>query len=117
MPDSSTFPRHRLSWNHIRAVESKHSALPIRSGVYAFCEVQRTYDLPTRIRIIYVGKARNLRRRFKQHLAPLGQHNIELFYALRTCDIEFWYAQSVEIDYLEKELIEKVKPPFNQRLG
>lgn len=94
-----------------------HSFVPKSGGVYVFCRVNRSCSLPLDLDVIYVGKATNLNRRFKEHLNPLAEHNVQLFQALQGTDIEFWYAKCPEIDTTEKVLIESISPTFNQRIG
>lgn len=106
-----------MKWSHIRALSGRTRFVPEAKGVYAFCRVRRASEMPFHVEVSYVGKATNLRRRFREHLSPLTEHNLELFNALQESNIEFWYAEAPEIDDLEKYLIAEIDPPFNQREG
>ena len=106
-----------LAWSSIPAALGGEPFVPETPGVYAFCDVRRRHNMPFDLTAIYIGKARNLRRRFRDHLNPLAEHNLQLFDALKRDGVEFWFAVSSEIDALEKKLIEDLDPPFNQRIG
>ena len=106
-----------MNWSYIRALSGRTRFVPESKGVYAFCRVKRMCGMPFHIEVSYVGKATNLRRRFREHLSPLTEHNLGLFNTLQQSNIEFWYAEAPEIDQLEKSLISEINPPFNQRKG
>ena len=96
---------------------TKFSLVPEQSGVYAFCRVSRSNGLPFELCAVYIGRAKNLRRRFREHLNPLTEHNGQLFDALKGSAIEFWYTEAEDIEQLEKALIKDIDPEFNQRIG
>lgn len=106
-----------LDWSSVRAASGMYSFVPKRNGVYAFCRVHRCHGMPLDLNVVYVGKATNLRRRFREHLNPLAEHNAALFQALQERNIEFWFAKCSDIDTMEKTLIESTTPLFNQRIG
>ena len=104
-------------WATVSADLAKGSLVPRKPGVYAFCQARRARGLIFEQRVVYVGKAKDLRRRFREHLNPMAEHNLELFKALQGATMEFWYTQTEDIDELEKMLIENITPEFNQRIG
>ena len=106
-----------LVWSNVAAALGAYSFVPETSGIYAFCDVHRCHNMPFELKAIYIGKAKNLRRRFREHLNPLTEHNLQLFDALKGNGVEFWFAVSNDIDSLEKELIQDIAPSFNQRIG
>ncbi|MCY3794148.1 MAG: GIY-YIG nuclease family protein [Gammaproteobacteria bacterium] len=96
---------------------TKFSLVPEQSGVYAFCRVSRSNGLPFELNVVYIGRAKNLRRRFREHMNPMTEHNWQLFNALKGSAIEFWYTEADDIEPLEKALIQVIDPDFNQRIG
>jgi excinuclease UvrABC nuclease subunit len=69
--------------------------------------------------LLYVGKSKNLRRRFLQHLEPHKSHNVALFEVLFSRNahqqLEFWYLTMPEkdIDAVERKLIREANPSLN----
>ena len=88
-------------------IEEKIKSLPAKSGVYLFKDKNG--------RIIYIGKAKNIRKRVNQYL----NRNIYKNHLIlsRAKDIEFFVTNNeVEALLLEFSLIKKHKPVFNIQL-
>jgi len=109
-----------FKWTEVALTKTAEFQVPNESGLYVIKDVHRVMGLPVIQEIVYVGKSKNLRRRFKEHCNPRSEHNQKLFSASIKKDLEFWFAEvEVEsLDELEKSLIEKMIPKTNiQRYG
>ena len=88
-----------------------------RPGVYVITESTWLHSVPIGIKIWYVGKSKNLRRRFVEHLDDLRTHRPELAVAIqKSAKVEFW-SKAVdlkEIDEEERRLIIDLNPLFNK---
>jgi excinuclease UvrABC nuclease subunit len=104
-----------ISWKNTGFFKSMASNVPLDSGVYVITDTNRVMGLPTNIDILYVGKAKNLRRRFLDHVDPWREHNKGLLTINKTSSLEFWFSEfpSEKIDQLEKDLIKESKPSQN----
>ena len=92
--------------------------VPKRSGIYSISKVRRSYGLPLEKEVIYIGKSKNLQRRYVEHVNPIREKNAKLSELLshyRNESLEFWYIQVPEqsLDFIEKELIKKANPIAN----
>ena len=84
-------------------------ALPERPGVYLFKDAQH--------KVLYVGKAINLRRRVSQYFQASQDNEKVLFFRSRITHIETIVTGSeLEALVLEDSLIKQEKPPFNVAL-
>ncbi len=92
-----------------RALEERIDALPPSPGVYLLKSA--------RGRVLYVGKAQNLRSRVKQYFAG-GDGRIQVpNLVARVSDVSVLVTDSVKNALLlENELIKQHRPPFNVRL-
>lgn len=65
---------------------------------------------------IYVGKAKDLRRRWDQH-TDFSEPNPGLFLAGQRCDLEFWWSTVPlrDLDEVESETIRALQPAANRR--
>ena len=89
----------------------KIDQLPTEPGVYIFTDATQ--------RVIYIGKAVNLRSRVRSYFAPGASDGRVLFRAIvgRTADVDqVVCANELEALLLENNLIKKHRPRFNLRL-
>ena len=88
----------------------KVDALPTDPGVYLFKSA--------RGKVLYVGKAQNLRSRVRNYLTPGGDGRLQVpRLVAQTRDIEVLVLPTVkDALLLENELIKQHKPRFNVRL-
>ena len=87
----------------------KTSEIPTRPGVYRFYDSKR--------RILYVGKAKNLRARLQSYFAPLDSlHERTRRMVQRAVDVD-WTIVKTEFEALQLEFtwIKEFNPPFNIR--
>jgi excinuclease ABC subunit C len=87
----------------------KTSEIPTRPGVYRFYDKKR--------RILYVGKAKNLRARLQSYFAPLDSlHERTKRMLLSASDVD-WTIVKTEFEALQLEFtwIKEFNPPFNIR--
>ncbi len=86
------------------------AVLPTGPGVYLFKSA--------RGRVLYVGKAQNLRSRVRSYLTPGGDGRIRIPRLVeRSAEVDFLVTPSVkDALLLENELIKTHRPPFNVRL-
>ncbi len=78
----------------------------------------RAFGLPIQLDVIYVGKSKNLRRRFLDHTNPWREHNESLNNMGNREKWEFWYLSlpGEEIDRAERKLINASTPMTNHIL-
>ena len=87
----------------------KTSEIPTRPGVYRFYDNKR--------RILYVGKAKNLRARLQSYFAPINSlHERTKRMVLSAADVD-WTIVKTEFEALQLEFtwIKEFNPPFNIR--
>lgn len=87
----------------------KTSEIPTRPGVYRFYDNKR--------RILYVGKAKNLRARLQSYFAPIDSlHERTKRMVLSAADVD-WTIVKTEFEALQLEFtwIKEFNPPFNIR--
>ncbi len=91
-------------------LQEKLHAIPTKPGVYLYKNAQG--------KIIYVGKAINLRHRVRSYFHNSAQHSVKTRHLVRDIvDIEFIIAGSeLEALLLENTLIKKHQPRYNIRL-
>jgi len=85
------------------------SEIPTRPGVYRFYDSNK--------RVLYVGKAKNLRARLQSYFAPLdSQHERTRRMLLSAADLD-WTIVKTEFEALQLEYtwIKEFNPPFNIR--
>jgi excinuclease ABC subunit C len=85
----------------------KLASLPLQPGCYIYRDEQR--------RVLYVGKAKNLRNRVRQYFHSSRSHDAKTNELVsRIADVELFLTDSeIEALALESNLIKKHKPPFN----
>jgi len=87
----------------------KTSEIPTRPGVYRFYDDKR--------RVLYVGKAKNLRARLQSYFAPIASlHERTRRMVLSATDVD-WTIVKTEFEALQLEYtwIKEFSPPFNVR--
>jgi excinuclease UvrABC nuclease subunit len=89
--------------------------VPRSSGVYAVLRVSRSSGIPVSSEVLYVGKSRDLRKRFRGHTDPYRQHNRALNALSHEKGLEFWYSpvNAAELDAAERKLIRDLNPVTN----
>ena len=103
MIDATTNP-------HIDQIALRLKTLPETPGVYQYLDTADT--------IIYVGKARNLRRRVTSYFQRYNDHSPKIKMLVRNiCDIRITVTPS-EVDalLLENNLIKQLQPKYNSML-
>jgi excinuclease ABC subunit C len=87
----------------------KTSEIPTRPGVYRFYDSKR--------RILYVGKAKNLRARLQSYFAPLDSLHERTRRMVQTAVDVDWTIVKTEFEALQLEFtwIKEFNPPFNIR--
>lgn len=87
----------------------KTSEIPTRPGVYRFYDNKR--------RILYVGKAKNLRARLQSYFAPLDSLHERTRRMVQTAVDVDWTIVKTEFEALQLEFtwIKEFNPPFNIR--
>lgn len=91
-------------------VQEKLNSLPVNSGCYLFHDAAG--------KIIYVGKAINLRNRVRSYFQPSANHSLKTKRLVEAvCDLEYIVTESeLEALVLECNLIKKHQPYYNVRL-
>ena len=90
-------------------LDRKAATLPTESGVYLFKDA--------RGRVLYVGKAGNLRSRVRQYLAGSDERFMVPFLVSRAADVDVVVTHTEkEALILENTLIKRHKPRFNTKL-
>lgn len=90
-------------------LETRAAALPTTAGVYLFKD--------RRGKVIYVGKAVNLRARVRQYLAGTDEREMVPFLVRHAADVEVVLTHTEkEALLLENTLIKKHRPRFNAKL-
>ena len=92
------------------------SLIPEISGVYALLKTNRYKGLPVCTEAVYVGKSKNLKRRFLQYASRKQIHSDLIMNFLFNENAEFWFSEHSEkdIDNLEKKIISELRTPFNK---
>lgn len=98
-----------LSRNDTVPYRPKAGEIPTAPGVYRFRDADR--------RVLYVGKAKNLRARLSNYFAPLySLHERTRRMVLSAASVE-WTVVASDVEALNLEItwINELKPPFNVR--
>ncbi len=103
-------PMTRPAEDEPHALGERVDALPTGAGVYLFKSA--------RGRVLYVGKAQNLRSRVRSYLRPGGDGRVRIALLVEgAADVEVVLTPSVKAALLlENELIKRHRPPYNVRL-
>ena len=104
-------------WKHCKLRGNQAFRVEDLSGVYVVKKMLRVMELPLTEKIVYVGKSKNLKRRFREHCNIKSEHNLGLLKANLNEELEFWYlrAGKSEISKIESYLIDELKPLTNIR--
>jgi len=109
-----------LRWTTVATVHGKNLNIPESPGVYGYAEVKRVQGLPVEVRWMYIGKARNLRRRISNGHDARYEKNLRLrsWLSRSRGDVELWFAHVDEsdLDRIERSLIVDIQPVFNSNL-
>jgi len=91
------------------AYRPKPGEIPTSPGVYRFRDAER--------RVLYVGKAKNLRARLSNYFAPLRTLHERTRRMVTTAASVEWTVVGSEVEALQLEItwINEFKPPFNVR--
>ena len=105
------------NWKPIAMQAALNTSVPATSGLYAILRAPRLHGLPVEWEIAYIGKSRNLRRRFQEHALPWreGSNMLRWSSISRDKNLEFWYRELApdQLDRGERELIRRVQPALN----
>ena len=113
---------NKMMWKNEYFEINRLSRIPTLSGIYIVSDVSRIANIPTNLDIYYIGKSKNLKKRFGQHLDPYKSHNSEFYNKVYQVSLikslEFWYVRIAEEDLkeIEDKLIKALKPKFNKLL-
>ena len=111
--------RQNLSWRRVRAGRRIGSAVPPLPGVYAYAAVTEHHGLPVMLEWVYIGQARRLSERVRQH-DPVRENNpgLSRWLSSQVGTSQLWYVtvDGSELDAVERELIRTIRPKFNRRL-
>ena len=105
-----------LTWHQLRSAGAAESAAPPVPGVYAYAEAPQVHGLPASLSWIYVGKARNLRSRLRQHSVEQERHEVLRQWLQFAHDKQVWFAAVGEahLDLVERDLIVRLAPKLNR---
>ena len=103
-------------WKSIKLSSALADRVAAVAGVYALVGLRRIHGLPMDIRLMYIGKSKNLRRRFREHADPWKEHNELLREEAMRGYLEFWFLPLPvdQIDWFEKKLINETDPLTNK---
>jgi hypothetical protein len=105
------------SWSSVGFDLGREIAVPERAGVYVLARVSRQYGLPVTFEVLYVGRSKNFRRRYREH-AVLHEPNPALNRLVISDNqgVEFWYAvmDVSQTSEAERELIRHFLPSANR---
>ena len=112
------FTKYINQWRAIQFLSVLTREVPESSGLYAISRVNRVMGLPIEKEVLYVGKSKNLRRRFKEHVDPWREssRNLRVLYARNRAEsLEFWFLAfpSDLMGDAERELIKQARPKAN----
>ena len=105
-------------WKQLPFRSALAGDVPNESGVYVIADIRRVISLPVDVEIVYVGKSKRLRRRFREHALPWRETNSTLRDSWRSENREFWFLRIPEnnLDDIERHLIREIKPTANSIL-
>ncbi|SFP61532.1 hypothetical protein SAMN05660464_3698 [Geodermatophilus dictyosporus] len=92
--------------------------MPASSGIYVIAKVSKIHGLPMTCEWLYAGQSNNLRRRYVEH-NHWSEPNPGLDALRYQESCEFWWtaAPLEELDEIEADLIDALKPAANRRAG
>lgn len=103
-------------WQSTEMKPYANNQVPETSGVYALVENDRINGLPVGNRVLYIGKSKNLKRRFSDYANPRKVHNEMVGEKILFGDIEFWCTEvgKNDLDLTERQFINQFNAPFNK---
>lgn len=113
---------HSLAWHAVRLQHGQEGGIPHRAGVYTLLIQPGILDHPACSYLMYVGRSKDLRRRFAEYLDErkryTGRPLVYRVLALYPAHTWFAYAQVPRQALCEVEcnLIAAYIPPANDRL-
>lgn len=120
-----TFEEHIVyEWRSTKLEDSQASNIPLSSGVYTLILKPAIANHPECAYLMYVGKAKSLRRRFREYLTselrrtPKRRPKIFRTLVIYPDKIHFCFApiSESEIGAAETSLIRAFMPPLNDQL-
>lgn len=111
-----------MSWEYVKFIEANQEQVPQQPGVYFFIVHPRAANIEHHYIILYFGKARNLRTRFKDYLKErygardVDREHVKRMLMIYKNRINFAYVclGRYEIEKVEDMLIEAFKPCCNR---
>lgn len=109
-----------FQWKRVLLDDAWKSCVATHSGVYLICASPKDVPIAGKVmerfyNVVYAGQAKNLQRRFAQHLHGYRdvRSAMEIFRKL-----DFWYTpvQPSGLDDIERVLLATFGPPANRRL-
>lgn len=101
-------------------ITSSSTHMPTKPGVYVMGHDVTYEGLETFREYVYIGQTTNLQRRFKQHsLLQEEKPGLRAYIRKHLKKVKFWYTTEVDpnqLHRLERQLIRKFKPKFNDTL-
>jgi excinuclease UvrABC nuclease subunit len=112
-----------LRWRKVRFRELDQDTVPRAPGVYALCSPPPfgvRDHLPRNLyEVLYVGKSKDLRGRFLQHLSSTKPEMLQIGECYGHADVSFWFValDASRISETESVLISCFGPPANVKRG
>jgi excinuclease UvrABC nuclease subunit len=105
----------RSDWRVIDYHPVYQGKVPPKGGVYLIVKTERVLGVPMGMVLLYVGKSRNLRRRFSEHTDPLREHNRALNDQSSSNGLEFWFTvlPPSQLNEAERRAIRALLPTTN----
>lgn len=103
-------------WESILLAAALADFVPSAPGVYTIAAVHRVIGMPLNLEVLYIGKSKNLKRRFREHANPWREHNEALNNRAMSGGLEFWFLPTdlKSLDSLERNLIHLAQPLTNK---
>lgn len=103
-------------WQSKKVMQSLSRDVPTDSGVYVLMENSKINGLAVENRVLYVGKSKNLRKRFLDYSNPRKVHNELVGERLFHGNVEFWCTKVApnELDRIERKFIHEFDAPMNK---
>jgi len=98
-------------WSYVNLLHSNSTYIPKTSGVYVIASMdKRLLQLPLGMEVKYIGKSKNLRKRYLRHIDFRKGHNPTLNNLIKTQkNLEFWFLETdlEELNFYESVLIKE----------
>ena len=96
-------------WRHVNLRLHHSATIPSTSGIYAFCQKASLISgapsnsfWSTMYTPMYIGRARNLQRRFQDHLS--GRTDASRIIS-KFNNLEYWWTEIVEAEFIQAESV------------